>query len=234
MPNQSIPITFTWGATTADISALDINQLGTLISQQLAGQIRADVSFILQTLNDPTNFITPLIFNTQQNVFKSWSTAAGAYIPVTQFAIGDVKDSFVGSDTLATGWVVLDGRKISAIPGLSGAQQAVLESFFGVGGNLPIVAPQNISGLPSNGSFSGIPAATVLPGNGVIGALPIGAAYSQGEVQALRNNTEILRDSTADVETEVEAIKAKSEELLEALNNNTTPPLYALMFCGFA
>lgn len=233
MANQTIPITQTWGPVVADVSALNINQLGELIAQQLAGSIRADVSFYLETLIDPTTFITSLIFNSTQRVFKGWDPTAGAYVPITQYAIGDVKNSFVGTDSLVTGWVVLDGRLITAIPGITTAQQTVLETFFGVGGNLPIVAPQNISGMPTNGAFSGITVPTILPANGVIGALPIGAAYNQGEVQGLRDNTETLRDTTADVEAQVAAIQTKAEELLVALNNNTNPPLYALLFVGF-
>lgn len=234
MPNQTIPITLTWGPVSASFTAADINELGTLLAKQLAGSIRADVSFILPTLNDPTTFTTQLIFNTTQGVFKSWSTTSGKYVPVTDSQIGDVKNTFVGVDTLATGWVILNGRSIAAIPGLSLQQQTVLETFFGVGGSLPTVIPQNIAGLPVVGSFSGIVTPAVLPAAGIIGALPIGATYDQGEVTTLRDDTEILRTSTAAVETQAAAIQAKAEQLLVAISNNTTPPLYSSLFIGFS
>ncbi len=139
MPNQTIPITLQWGPVTADISALDINQLGTLFAAQLSGNIRADISFVLPVLFDPTAFVTQLIFNIPQNVFKSWNQNQGRYVPVSQYATGDTKYQFGGVDSVATGWVLVDGRAISAIPGLSFAQKTVLETLFGVGGSLPTV-----------------------------------------------------------------------------------------------
>ena len=139
MANQTVPITLQWAPTVADVTALDINQLGTLIADQLSGTIRADVQFFQIVLFDPTTFTSQLIFNIPQNVWKSWNQSAGRYRPVTQYANGDIKYSFVNADDVANGWVVVDGRAISAIQGLAFTQLQVLETFFGTGGSLPTV-----------------------------------------------------------------------------------------------
>jgi hypothetical protein len=209
MPNQTIPITHTWGPVSASIAELDINQLGTLVAAQLSGAIRADVGFFIYALADPISYEADLIVNTQQRLFKGWDTSAGKYLPFNQFSVGQVLSTFSGVDDLANGWVILNGREITAIPGISGAQQAVLESFFGIGGFLPIVSPQNISGLPP----------AIVPAAGVIGALPVGNPPTQAEMTSLRNDTEILRTST--------------QLVLTAIQANTTPPLYSQMFVGY-
>lgn len=233
MANQTIPITQSWGAVVADISALNINQLGELIARQLSGAIRADVSFYLEVLFDPTSFVTSLIFNSTQGVWKAWNIGTGSYIPLTQYQIGDVKNTFSGSDQLAVGWVVLNGRSFTAIPGLSATQLATLQTLFG-GTTLPNVTPTNTTNLPGSAAFSGIPAVTVLPADGVIGALPIDAVYSETEVEALRDNTEILRDSTDDVEAHIAAVQAQCSALLTALRASVTPTMYASVFIGFS
>ena len=233
MANQTIPITLSWGPTEADLEALNINQLGELISAQLAGAIRADVSFYLEVLQDPTNFVTNLIYNSTQGVWKAWNSGTGSYVALTQYQIGDVKNSFSSSDQLSVGWVVLDGRAFTAIPGLSATQLATLQTLFG-GTTLPVVTPTNTANLPGSAAFSGIPAAVVLPADGVIGALPIDATYNETEVEALRDATEILRDSTAAVETQLAAVQAQCSTLLAALRSSTTPSMYAMTFIGFA
>lgn len=233
MANQTIPITLSWGTVSADVSALDINQLGTLIAQQLSGALRADVTFILTVLSDPTTFQTTLIYNSTQGVFKAWNTDAGAYVPLTPFIIGDVKQTFVGTDQLSVGWVVLNGRLISAIPGLTTAQQAVLEGFFGVAGNLPDLVPANISNLPAADSFSGITKPTVLPAEYVFASLPVSGTYDAAEVQAITCNAEILRSTVAEIEFQASEIQDKADALLTALRTPVSPPLYSSFFCGY-
>lgn len=231
--NQTVPITLSWGPVSVDIRALNINQLGELIAAQLAGAIRADVSFYLEVLFDPTNFVTNLIYNSTQQVWKAWNQSTGKYVALTQYQIGDVKNTFVGEDQLQVGWVILDGRAFTAIPGLSTTQLATLQTLFG-GTNLPTVTPTNTANLPGAAAFSGIPAATVLPADGVIGALPISAAYDQTEVTNLRDATETLRDSTAAVETQLAAVQETCDDLLTALRGSVTPTLYASCFIGYA
>lgn len=233
MANQTIPITLTAGPVPAGFSAANINELMQAIATYLSGAIRADVSFYLEVLVDPSNFVTNLIYNSTQKVWKAWNLSTGTYVPLTQYQIGDVKNSFSGADQIEAGWVVLDGRAFTAIAGLTTAQLATLQTLFG-GTNLPVVTPTNTQNLPAAASFSGIPAVTVLPADGVIEALPIAATYDQAEIEALRDNTEIVRDSTAEVEAHVAEVQDKCNDLLTALRSNTTPSLYAMVFIGFA
>lgn len=237
---QSIPITLQWGQFTGSFVAGDINELGVFIAQQMAGAIRSDVSFMLITVNDPATEVTKLIYNTSQNLFKVWDTGTGRYLANLPFAIGDVKNSVVGTDTISTGWVVLDGRAIAAIPGISGSQQTHLQNLFNggaPGGNIPTVTPANINGLPADGSFSAIiwpPSINpvVTPAAGVIGALPFTNPATDTEAEALRNQTEILRTSAQDAFDVTKQIQAVAENTLVALNNAAGTPIYALVFCG--
>lgn len=245
MANQTIPVTLSWGPVSADIQALNINQLGELVARQLAGSIRADVSFFIEVIIDPTAKITSLIFNSTTRVFKAWSDSSGSYVPLTQYLIGDVKNTFIGTDQVAAGWVILDGRAFTAIPGISAAQIAVLQTLFG-GTTLPVVVPTNTQNLPASASFSGIakPAApaAITPADGVIGALTFDATtYTPSESEALRDATETLRDSassvrdtTAAIATQASAIQDKCSDLLTALRGSTTPTLWTSVFIGFS
>lgn len=197
MPNQTIPITLQWGAGTPAQQAVISNEAGMIIAALLAAQIRADVSFFLVVVNLPTTYQTALILNSSNGLLYTWSITQGKYVPITPYRIGQISNDFQGDDLVSTGWVVLDGRAIADVPGLSASQQTALETLFGVGGSLPTVVPQNISGLPANGSFSGI-------------------SITNPPTQA-----------------EVEAVRDVAESELQALNNNTNPPMYALVFCGF-
>lgn len=236
MPNQTIPITLTWGAAQASLSDLDLNQLGTLIAQQMSAAMRADVTFIPQLIADPTTFQGQLIFNIVQRIFKGWDAGTGTYKAVTSYAIGDTKVSFVGNDTISTGWVVLNGRLISSITGITGAQQTALESIFGVGGSLPTVIPQNISGLPPVNAFGNIAWPAIVPSAAVIApGLPFTAPNpSDVEVQALADQTEFLRDTVNNVQIEIQESLNVSQQVLSALYNNTNPPMYVLIFCGYS
>jgi hypothetical protein len=233
MPNQTIPITLTWGASQSSLENLDLNQLGTLIAQQMSAAMRADVTFIPQLIADPATFQGQLIFNIVQRIFKGWDAGTGTYKAVTEYAIGDTKTSFVGNDTISTGWVVLDGRLISSITGITGAQQAALESIFGVGASLPTVIPQNISGLPDINAFGNIPWPPIIPAAGVIGGITFTNPVVDTEAKALADQTELLRDTVNNVQQEIQASSAVSQSVLSALYNNTNPPMYVLVFCGF-
>ncbi len=242
MPNISIPIILTPGpvAPGSAVPITDLNGLLALVCRYISGGIIADGQFIIFTPNDPATQQAPLIFNTSQQVFKVWNIGAGRYVPIFQYAYGDVKTSFAGYDTPGTGWFVLDGRAIAAIPGITFAQQSVLLTFF-PSGTLPVVSPQNIAGLPANGAFSGIvwPASinpVVTPAAGVISpGLPFtGPNPSDTEVQALADATETLRGSAQDAFDVTKQIQAKAETFLEAINNAGTPPMYSLVFAGFS
>lgn len=237
MANQTIPITLSPGVIPPGTQAIDINALLAIFCQYVSAGIIADGQFIIFTQNDPATNQAPLIFNTTQHVFKYWSAGVGRYIPITQFENGDVKTSFAGIDSLGTGWVVLNGRPYSAITGLTANQQSVLEIFFGPG-PLPTVSPQNISGLPPNGSFSNIPwppaiHPTVTPTAATIASITFTNPVVDTEAAALRDATETLRDSVQDTFDVTKQIQAQAEFTLNALNNTGTPPMYALMFIGF-
>jgi len=234
---QTIPITLQWGQFTGSFVAGDINDLGVFIAQQMAGAIRSDVSFILLVTADPGTNVSLLIYNTTQNLFKVWDTGSGRYLANLPFAIGDIKNSFIGVDTVATGWVVLNGRAIAAIPGLSGAQQTHLTNLFGT--TLPTVSPANVNGLPPDGSFSAIvwpPSINpvVTPAAGVIapGLTFTAPNPSDTEVQAFANQVEILRGSVQDSFDVTKQIQAVAENMLVALNNVVGPQIFALVFCG--
>lgn len=155
--NQTIPITLTAGPVAPGTQAADLNQLMQLICQVIAGAIRADVSFIAILLNDPTTYQGQLIFNQTQNVFKSWSTTDGMYIALTQYAVGDVKFSTSGADTVQTGWVVANGRDIDAIPGLTQNQIDNLDVLYPDGLLTTITAPASTVGTLYPLLFAGLP-----------------------------------------------------------------------------
>jgi len=223
MSNQTIPITLQWGPTGEVFTAADIDQLGTFLAAHLSGSIRKDVSFYLEVLFDPTNQVSGVnrIFNITQRIDKYWDQAQGRYVPITQYQNGDVKNTFIGGDQISVGWVLLDGRAISAIPGITTTQTSVLESLFGAGGNLPVVSPTNTQNLPGAAAFSSITKPVVLPPNG-----GMSGTYVQAEAEA-------LRDSAAAIEVQAAAIQDMASTLLLALRSSTTPLLYAQVFCGF-
>lgn len=232
---QIIPINLAWLTVPVGIQATDINQLGTIIAQYLQGQIADTVTFVQTGATDPTQKVTELFFNTSQGAWKYWDVGAGQYLAVTQFVPGDTKTTFNGGDEIQQGWVLLDGRKISAIQGLSANQAAVLNTLFGTGGNIPTVtAAQTLSGLPANGSFSNISVPATVPPSGQIGALPFGASYDPAQSQALASNTETLRGSDAALQTAVVAIRAQSEAVLSSLNGATAgTTLSVKVFVGY-
>lgn len=232
---QTIPITLTPTPVPVGITYADINQLIQIVSRYMAAQISDDVTFVLTGAADPTAFVTLLFFNTTQGVWKYWDTGLGRYVAVTQFQPGDTKTTFLAGDQIQQGWVVLDGRAISAIQGISQNQAAILTTLFGIGGSLPTVTPlTSLQGLPATGAISDITVSDIQPPTGQIGALPFGATYDPTQPQALGSNTETLRNSAEDLKTSVAAIQTQAEAMLAALNNGTTgTPLYSLVFCGY-
>lgn len=236
MPNQTIAITLSWGPVATDVRAADINELGTLIAQQLSAAMRADITFVPIVANDPATFDGQLIFNIPQNLFKSWDTGAGAYRAVTDAVVGDVKNSFVGSDSVATGWLVLNGRLLSDLVGLTTTQLDNLKGLFGTAADtrLPNVSPANVNGLPVGNAFGAIPWPTILPPAGTFDGLTFTAPNpTDAEVKTFAGDTELLETSLDGVFTLVKTIQAVCQQQLNAMNNAGAPPLYALVFCGY-
>lgn len=235
MPNQTLAITLTWGPAAGQLSDYNLNQFGELLASHLAAAVQADVTFIPQLVANPAAFDTQLIFNITQRLFQGWDAGTGKYMPVTENTIGDIKNTFIGTDDIGRGWVILNGRVIAAIPGINGAQQAALESIFGVGGSLPTVTPANVNGLPAGNAFGVLPWPAINPAAGTFDpGLTFTNPVTDTEGLALAANAEILRDTTANVFTLVQQIQAVAQQLLTALNVNTTPPIYAQIFVGYS
>lgn len=232
--SQTIPITLNPVPVPVGISAATIDQLLTVICQYVQGQISDDVTFVLTGAADPTAFVTLLFFNTAQGVWKYWDAGLGAYVAVTQFQPGDIKNTFISGDEIQQGWVLLDGRAISAIQGLSQTQAQVLQTLFGAQGSLPTVTPlQSLANLPAANAFSAITVAAIAPPAGTLSALPFSSSYNPVESQNLAGGAETLRGSTADLQASVTAIQGVASLVLNSLNNAGAATIYAKIFVSF-
>jgi hypothetical protein len=191
-----------------------------------------NVSFFTQGSVDPVSD-QGIFFNVAQNVFKSWNTALGKYVPVVTTKNGDVKYSYLGGDELTDGWVLLDGRAIAAVAGITTPQKNVLESIFGTGAYIPDVKTLGaFAGMPTAATINAISIPTVSPAVGVIGALPIAAGYSQSEVTALKNATETLDVSSHATQAGAASLKTQVAAIASALAPNTITS-YVKIFVGY-
>ncbi len=143
---------------------------------------------------------------------------------------------------VARGWVMLDGRLLTAITGINAAQLANLRTLFGAATTtrLPVVSATHTTGLPATGSFANIPwpvnlNPVVLPAAGVISpGLTFSNPVADTEAQAFATQTEVLRSSAQDAFDVTKQIQTVAEQMLVALNNTVTPAIYSSVFCGFA
>ena len=207
----------------------NIDQLMVYFVKYIGASISASVSWFLTGTVDP-NSNQGVFFNTAQDVFKSWDNSVGRYTPIGAPPVGQVIDTFVGGDEASNGYVLLDGRSISAITGLSTAQVTALTGLFGVGGAVPnIPVFRGFNTAPANGAFSGIDFPDVAPANGVIGGCV--------DVATLAPAAETLRDSTDTINTQTKTLRNTSETLLNAVNAaaglNATNPIYKKVFVGY-
>lgn len=190
---------------------------------------------IIRGAVDPSND-QGLFYNTLQKVFKDWDVSSGRYQPVSDLTLTEEKIFYSAGDDLTKGWVVLNGRTINSITGLSSLQKQVLESVFGVSGTLP---DRKVLGaftnLPANGAFGDIVIDPTVPADGVIGALTVGNPPTQAQVEALRDKTEELRDSTSALRGKTEDIKTVAEQLLDSVraSSEATVTAYAKIWVGF-
>lgn len=184
---------------------------------------------------DPSND-QGLFYNTLQKVFKDWDTATGRYQPVTDLTLKEEKIFYSAGDDLTKGWVVLNGRAINSITGLTPLQKQVLESTFGVGGTLP---DRKVLGaftnLPANGAFSNITIDATMPAEGAIEALTFSNPATKTEAEALRDKTEELRGSTSDLRDKTVEVRDVAEQLLDSVraSANSTVTAYAKIWVGF-
>lgn len=230
----AIPLALTWTNLTTPVNALDINQLGIIMCRQIGGQVdmAGQTTVYTGSVNPETN--VGIFFNTTAQQFMVWDATIGKYAPMSGTRLGDTKDTYIANDEVAQGWIVLDGRTIATIPGISGTQRAYLVQLFGT--TLPVVnSLRNIAGLPANGSISGISVPATAPAAGVIEALPISGTYSQGEVQALRDGTGDLRDSTEVTADALRQLRDKTESIRDALSGSTSTigGLITKIFVGY-
>lgn len=207
----------------------NIDQLMVYFVKYIGASISANVNWFITGTVDP-NSSQGLFFNTAQNVFKSWSNGLGKYVPIGAHVVGTVIDTFVGGDEPSLGYVLLDGRSINAITGISTAQKTALESLFSVGGAVPnIPVFRGFNTAPADGAFSGIDFPDVAPANGVIGGCV--------DVATLAPATETLRDSTDTLNTQTKTVRNTAETLLVAVNSaaglNATNPIYKKVFVGY-
>lgn len=241
MPIQTIPITLTPGVPPPDAQWVTLADLLQLFCSNVAGSIRADITFVPILVNDPVTFVGDLIFNLTQRVFKSWDVGSGAYVTVTENVVGDIKDSFIATDDIARGWVVLNGRLLTNITGISAAQLTNLQTLFGSSPTttLPTVSATHTSGLPAGNAFGSIvwpPSINpvVQPASGVIApGLTFTNPVTDVEAQSLANQTEILRGSAQDSFDVTKQIQAVAQQMLTALNQTATPAIYAKVFAGY-
>lgn len=193
---NTVPLSLIWVPITTPTAALDLNQLGNIIAKQLSGSLdQAGVSFFLSGTTNPTTD-QGLFYNTVAKMFFIWDTVSAGYVPMGGSKIGDVIPTFLSGDNVTQGLVVLDGRSIVSIPGLSTRQQTALTTLFGT--SLPTIGFLGaMTGIPTNGSIGGITVPTDTVAN-------LADAVTQ-----LRNKTESLRDAVAGVGSPSTEIYAK-------------------------
>lgn len=230
----AIPLSLTWTPLTVPVNALDINQLGIIVCRQIRGQVDMEGQTTVYTgsVNPLQN--VGIFFNTVAQQFMVWDSGTAKYIPMSGDRLGDTKDTYITGDEVAQGWIVLDGRTIAEIPGISSTQRSFLVDLFGT--TLPVVnSIRQISGLPVNGSISGISVPSTVPDTGVIDSLPIGETYSQSEVGALRDSTGDLRDSTEVTADALRQLRDKTEAIRDALAGSTSSigALSTKIFVGY-
>src|SRR5580700_4829719 len=181
-----IPIVLTPLPAPADFQAMNWDQLIALVCQYIQGSISASVSFFNQGATPPTSN-QGIFFNTLDNRFENWDTNQGAYIPISERQVGEIYPSFVGGDDIPNGLIVLDGRSIGSITGLSQQQLTNLQTLFGANASIPrLSSPPSFSGLPANGTFSALNNPQIQPRPGAFAAITVNSPPQQQDVINIR------------------------------------------------
>lgn len=120
----------------ANATAMNWNQLITLICQYIQGNISSSVSFFQQG-STPPPFNQGIFFNLVDNRFENWDQPSGGYIPISERSVGDVYQSFISGDVLTGGLVLLDGRAVNTVGGLTQNQANNLATLFGANSVMP-------------------------------------------------------------------------------------------------
>jgi hypothetical protein len=231
---SSIPITLVPIPVGVGIEYTTIDELIEIICSYIGASVSATVSFYAQGPVTPGAFVTSQFYNTSQNVWYGWNAGTASYLPQTQFQNGDTKTTFVAGDQPNLGWIVCDGRAISAVPGISALQTAVLQNLFGANGNLPNIAPlQSLQNLPVTGSFSGITNPAVAPVAGTFSGLTFpNNPVQPADVQPIATNAETLDASTIALQQAVAAVITQSEAVLDSLLAGSSIGLITKVFVG--
>ena len=102
MPN-TFPISLQWNPVANSTTYTDINQLGTIICQQIQSAVAANVSLFLIGVTPPATDQGLIFFSTATNAFYSWSTVTGSYQPVGILFIASVPLTNMGTLIWVTG-----------------------------------------------------------------------------------------------------------------------------------
>ena len=234
MPSP-VPIVLTANPVPGAQRPLDINQFLQTICQYVSAQISQNVSFFIQGAAYPVSD-QGIFFNQTTEKFGVWSSAYGKYIAIGDRTVGELVASYLVTDDLPNGLVVLDGRAISAITGLSQQQTTNLETIFGVTASLPnFTFFAALQGLPDSGAFSGIPISPFVPLTSQVQAISFTGSYAQAAEQALQSNVASTVTSATSLQSAVQQIQGVAESLLDALVNYTPSGVMPVwkIFAGF-
>lgn len=232
---SKIPINLAPLPVSPGMKILNLNQMLSMVASHLEASITAsNISFFITSTVDPQSD-QGLVFNSSQNLFKRWDGENGKYVPIAPISVGDSKLSFISGDDVTNGWVQLDGRNINNVLGVTQNQKSNLETMFGANGTLPTIQPPtDVSGLPAKNSIKNITIAPTAPTNGVISGISIGSPPVQAEVEALRDDTEILRDSVDSLNNSVILLRDKTDAINSALlGSSSINNVNYKVFCGY-
>ena len=79
---NTFPVSLFWNNVPTDVTYVDINQLGTIIAQQLQATVGASVSFFIAGPTLPVTNQNTIFYSTTTNQFYYWSTVTGSYLPI--------------------------------------------------------------------------------------------------------------------------------------------------------
>lgn len=230
----SIPITLNANPVPVGITAVNINDLLGIVSEYVTGSISQNVSFFIQGATAPQSN-QGIFYNTSSRRFEDWNSSTGSYVPISELQVGDLKTSLRQSDDAGNGWILLDGRSINSITTITQTQRSNLATLFGTNSSLPNYSFLGaLIGLPSSGAYSNVTNNSIQPPVGTFNSLTISSSYSQPEITNLRNNTELLLDSTSSLQSVVANVQSISEQVLTALlgSTSTVGPRW-FVFCGY-
>ena len=233
-----IPIVLTAIPVPNGTTAATWDDLVSTICKYVQGNISATVSFFIQGTVAP-NSSQGLFFNTTSNRFEVWNVTTGSYIAISDFVVGDMKATYINSDDPADGWVIMNGRVLTAIPGLTQLQLSNLQTLFGTGSGATVPNfsfSSGVASLPASGTFSSIVSALTAwtPPVGAVKSLTVSNPPLQSEVQAIQNALEQADDSGTGLQSALTQTLNALETLLDSLNGVTTGggPVWAI-FVGY-